>query len=169
MRAQGWRLGESAIRQGLREVLWPGRFDVVSRRPTAILDCAHNELSVEALLETLAMEFGPSVRPRLVFGCLEDKNWARMAELLAPRVRDVVLTRVKPKRPLEPERLLPCFAPLVSTRVIREPLAAVEQVMAEADSSDVILVTGSVYLIGEVYPYFLARQGRQGLFGETTA
>jgi dihydrofolate synthase/folylpolyglutamate synthase len=134
-----------------------------------ILDCAHNELSVEALLETLAMEFGPSVRPRLVFGCLEDKNWARMAELLAPRVRDVVLTRVKPKRPLEPEHLLPCFAPLVSTRVIREPLAAVEQVMAEADSSDLILVTGSVYLIGEVYPYFLARQGRQGLFSETAA
>jgi len=121
------------------------------------------------VLETLAMEFGSNVKPRLVFGCLEDKNWTRMAELLAPRVRDVTLTRVKPKRPLEPECLVPCFAPLVSTRVIREPWRAVEQVMAEAGADDVVLVTGSVYLIGEVYPYFLARQGRQGLFSETTA
>jgi len=167
MRAQGWRLDEPVIRRGLQRVIWPGRFDVVMRRPTVILDCAHNELSIEALLETLWIEFGCGVRPRLVFGCLEDKNWARMAELLAPRVRDVILTRVKPKRPLEPECLLPWFAPVVSTRVIREPLRAVEQVMAEAGDDDVVLITGSVYLVGEVYPYFLARQGRRGLFAET--
>ena len=55
-------------------MVWPGRFDVVSRAPLVILDCAHNELSVEALLETIAVELGPEVRPRLVFGCLEDKQ-----------------------------------------------------------------------------------------------
>lgn len=169
LRAQGWRLDEAAIRLGLKQVVWPGRFDIVSRRPTVILDCAHNELSIEALLETVTTELGPDVRPRLVFGCLTDKNWPRMAELLAPRVRDVILTRVKPKRPLEPERLVKHFAPRVSTRVIREPLHAIEQVMAEAHPDDVILVTGSVYLIGEVYPYFLARQGRRGLFAEAIA
>ena len=169
MRAQGWRIDEPAIRSGLRHLIWPGRFDIVSRRPTVILDCAHNELSIEALLDTIALEFGPKVRPKLVFGCLEDKNWARMGELLAPRIRDVILTRVKPKRPLDPERLIPCFAPIVPTRVIREPWQAVEQVMAESGGDDLILVTGSVYLIGEIYPYFLARQGRRGLFTETTA
>jgi len=170
MRAQGWRLEEQIIRRGLKHVIWPGRFDIVSRHPTVILDCAHNELSIEALLDTLSMEFGSEIRPRLVFGCLEDKNWARMAELLAPRVRDVILTKVKPKRPLDPERLLPCFAPVVATRVIREPWQAVEQMMAEsAGSDDIILVTGSVYLVGEIYPYFLARQGRRGLFPEAAA
>jgi dihydrofolate synthase/folylpolyglutamate synthase len=169
MRAQGWRIDEPAIRHGLRHLIWPGRFDIVSRRPTVILDCAHNELSIEALLDTIAQEFGPETKPKLVFGCLEDKNWARMGELLAPRVSDAILTRVKPKRPLNPERLLPCFASMVPTRVIREPWQAVEQVMAESGSGDLILVTGSVYLIGEIYPYFLARQGRRGLFTETTA
>ena len=89
--------------------------------------------------------------------------------MLAPRVRDVTLTRVKPKRPLEPECLVPHFTPFVSTRVIREPLRAVEQVVAEADDDDLILVTGSVYLVGEIYPYFLARQGRRGLFTEAAA
>ena len=169
LRAQGRQLGEQAIRNGLMGLRWPGRFDVVSRKPLVILDCAHNELSIGALLETIAVELGPQVRPRLIFGCLEDKQWARMAAMLAPKVRDVTLTRVQPKRPLEPERLLPLFADRVPARVIREPKRAVEQVMAESAADDVIVVTGSVYLVGEIYPYFLKRQGRRGLFPEAAA
>ena len=166
LRGAGWRLEEADLRRGLQELYWPGRFDVVQRRPLVVLDCAHNELSVEALLDTIAIELGPEARPRLVFGCLSDKNWPRMAQLLGPRVKDVTLTRVKPKRPLEPERLVEHFAPYAPTRVIREPLAAIEQVMAEAGADDFVLVTGSVYLIGEIYPYFLAAQGRSRLFTE---
>lgn len=166
LRAQGWRLEEAAIRRGLAEVVWPGRFDVVGRRPLVVLDCAHNELSIAALLEAAGVELGGYARPHLIFGCLADKDWASMAQLLAPRVREATLTRVKPKRPLDPERLLPHFAPRVPARVIREPLEAVARVVGEAAPDDVILITGSVYLVGEVYPYFLARQGRRGLFPE---
>jgi dihydrofolate synthase / folylpolyglutamate synthase len=169
LRVQGWNIGEDSIRGGLREVYWPGRFDVVSRRPLVILDCAHNEMSIAALLETLAVELGPEVRPRLIFGCLADKEWQRMAELLAPRVRDVTLTRVKPKRPLDPENLAPHFSRVIPTRVIREPLEAVASVVSELEPDEVALVTGSVYLIGEVFPYFLAREGRGGLFPEAGA
>ena len=168
LKAQGWRLEERAIRRGLGELSWPGRFDVVSRRPLVILDCAHNELSIGALLETIAVELGPQVRPRLIFGCLEDKQWTKMAAMLAPRVGDATLTRVEPKRPLEPENLLPLFAAQVPARVVREPLRAVDQVLAESGPDDVIVVTGSVYLVGEIYPYFLKRQGRRGLFPEAT-
>jgi dihydrofolate synthase / folylpolyglutamate synthase len=166
LRAQGWRLEEQAIGRGLENVRWPGRFDVVSHRPTVILDCAHNELSIRALLETIAVELGPQVRPRLIFGCLEDKQWARMAAMLAPRVRDVTLTRAQPKRPLDPENLLPLFAPIVPARVIRESDRALEQVTSESGPDDIILVTGSVYLVGEVYSWLLRRQGRRGLFPE---
>ena len=76
------------------------------------------------------------------------------------------MTRVQPKRPLDPENLLPLFSGQIPARVVREPLRAVEQVMAESGPDDVIVITGSVYLIGEVYPYFLKRQGRRGLFPE---
>ncbi len=166
LRGAGWRLEEVDLRRGLQEVYWPGRFDVVRRRPLVVLDCAHNELSVEALLDTIAVELGPDARPRLIFGCLSDKDWPRMAQLLGPRVKDVTLTRVKPKRPLEPERLIEHFAPYAPVRVIHEPLAAIEQVMGEAGEDDFVLVAGSVYLIGEIYPYFLAAQGRSRLFTE---
>ncbi len=166
LRGMGWRMDEAQIRRGLSELYWPGRFDVVRRRPLVVLDCAHNELSIEALLDTIEVELGSNARPRLVFACLSDKNWARMAQMLGPRVRDVTLTRVKPKRPLEPERLVEHFAPFAPTRIIREPLAAIEQVMAETNENDFVLVTGSVYLVGEIYPYFLAAQGRARLFPE---
>jgi dihydrofolate synthase / folylpolyglutamate synthase len=166
LRAQGLELGEDSIRRGLGTVEWPGRFDIVSQKPLVILDCAHNELAVEALLETIAVELGEEVRPRLIFGCLAEKQWARMAEMLAPRISDVTLTRVKPKRPLEPEKLMPIFSKHVPARVVNEPVEAIAQVMAQATPNDVVLVTGSVYLVGEVYPWFLARQGRRGLFPE---
>jgi hypothetical protein len=49
---------------------------------------------------------------------------------------------------------------------VRDPAEAIGHVMARVREDEVILVTGSVYLVGEVYPWFLARQGRQGLFPE---
>ncbi|HLH78347.1 MAG TPA: folylpolyglutamate synthase/dihydrofolate synthase family protein [Candidatus Binataceae bacterium] len=165
LRGMGWALEEAAIRRGLAEVDWPGRFDTVSRRPLVVLDCAHNELSIAALLRTVHEEIGQQPRPRLLFGCLADKQWAQMARQLAPWVSDVTLTRVKPKRPLDPHRLTEHFAP-VPTRVIEEPATAMARLMAEATPQDFILVTGSVYLIGDVYPYFLAASGRRGLFPE---
>ena len=166
LRALGWRLGEDEIRRGLAAVLWPGRFDRVWSRPHVILDCAHNELSIDSLLETMALELGPDVRPILVFGCLEDKQWQRMAEMLAPNICAAVVTRAKPKRPLAPELLLPIFSRRVPSRIIPDPYVAIGQVMAQAGPDDVVLVTGSVYLVGEVYPWFLNQTGRRGLFPE---
>jgi len=164
LRAQGFPISEDTIRRGLGEVYWPGRFDIVSRRPLTILDCAHNELAISALLETISVEMEPGVKPRLIFGCQETKQWERMVAMLAPRVKDATLTRANPKRPLDPENLLPLFAEHVAARVEREPLRAIRRVMSETAAQEAVLVTGSVYLIGEVYPYFLAREGRNGLF-----
>ena len=168
LRAQGWRIDEDAIRRGIREICWPGRFDVVSKRPLVILDCAHNEMSIAALLETMSVELGPDVKPRLIFGCQSAKEWRPMAAMLGPRVRDVTLTRAKPKSPLEPETGRDCAA-RCPARVERDPRCAIERVMSEMAPDDVALITGSVYLIGEVYPYFLTREGRIGLFPEAGA
>jgi len=166
LRPQGWRIDEDAIRTGLQNIYWPGRFDVVSKRPLVILDCAHNEMSVAALLETMSVELGPGVKPRLIFGCQSAKEWTRMVAMLGPRVRDVTLTRAKPKLPLEPEELVAHFAAHCPTRVERDPMRAIERVISELAPDDVALVTGSVYLIGEVYSYFLTREGRSALFPE---
>jgi dihydrofolate synthase/folylpolyglutamate synthase len=169
LRAQGYAISEDAIRRGLREVYRPGRFDIVARNPMVILDCAHNELAISALLETISVELNPDLRPHLVFGCLASKQWERMAAMLAPRIAGVTLTMARPKNPLDPERLLPIFSAHVPTRIERDPLAAIDSAVRQANSSQVVLATGSVYLIGEIFPFFLAREGRRGLFPEGPA
>ena len=166
LQRSGIAIGLENIRRGLREVQWPGRFDIVAREPLVILDCAHNELALNALLETIAVELGPAVKPHLIFGCLEEKQWERMAAMLAPRVRTATLTQAQPKRPLDPSRLLPIFSQHVPALVVRDPIDALEHAMAGASSNEVVLATGSVYLVGEIYPWFLARMGRRGLFPE---
>jgi dihydrofolate synthase/folylpolyglutamate synthase len=169
LRADGWTLSEDAIRRGLRETQWPGRFDIVMREPTVILDCAHNELAIDALLETITVELGAAIKPRLVFGCLEDKQWERMVAMLGPRVSDVTITRAAAKRPLDPLIPQPVFSSYAPAHVIRDPQEAIAQVVASSGRDQVVLVTGSVYLVGEVYPWFLSRQGRRGLFPEAAA
>jgi folylpolyglutamate synthase/dihydropteroate synthase len=81
----------------------------------------------------------------------------------------VTLTRAKPKSPLEPEELVAHFAAHCPARVERDPIRAIERVTSELAANEVALVTGSVYLIGEVYPFFLTREGRIGLFPEAGA
>lgn len=169
LHGQGLAISEDAMRRGMREVCWPGRFEIVSRQPLVIVDCAHNELAIEALLESTRVELGEEVRPILVFGCLEDKNWRRMAAMLAPRVKSAILTRAKPKRPLEPREMSPLFAPHTTTCVVREPVEAMAEAMAQATPNDVVLVTGSVYLVGEIYPWVLKLSGRAEMFPEARA
>jgi dihydrofolate synthase/folylpolyglutamate synthase len=167
LRAQDWAIPDDAIRRGLQTVFWPGRFEIVARRPTIIVDCAHNELAIKALLETITVELGAAVRPHLVFGCLEDKQWERMAAMIAPRVQSAILTQATPKRPLDPEQLLPAFLRHTAARVVRDPVTALQAAIASAAADDdVVLLTGSVYLVGEVYPWILRRTGRRGLFPE---
>ena len=86
--------------------------------------------------------------------------------MLAPRMQSVVLTRAKPKRPLAPEKLLPIFARWVPSQIVHEPLDAICEVMDQSAPDDVVLVTGSVYLVGEIYPWFLQKVGRRALFPE---
>jgi dihydrofolate synthase/folylpolyglutamate synthase len=166
LRELGLTVDDDDIRRGLHTVDWPGRFDIVARDPLVILDCAHNELAVKALLETITVELGPAVKPHLVFGCLEEKRWERMAAMIAPRVSSATLTQARPKRPLDPARLLPIFEKHTAARVVRDPIAALEHAMAAAAPDQVVLATGSVYLVGEIYPWFLKRTGRRGLFPE---
>ena len=66
----GWKIPAAAIRRGLEKIVWPVRVEVVSRRPTVVLDAAHNAASIAALVETLAESFWHSdgclfsLRPR---------------------------------------------------------------------------------------------------------
>lgn len=96
LRSEGWNISEEAIREGMRSVHWPGRFEVVCSDPIIIFDGAHNEAGMEAFANTLEQRYPDSFRI-VITGVLADKDYASMARILAG-VADQIIT-ITPENP----------------------------------------------------------------------
>lgn len=145
-------LDTHAIREGLAAVHWPGRFEVLDGRPTVVLDAAHNPAAAAALRDTLAERFS-SRDIVLVLGVLADKDWAGIAAVLAPAASAVVVTRPPSERAGDWERMA-VEAGKYCARVETEPdgLAALSRARTLAGAGGIVVVTGSIYLVGALRP-----------------
>lgn len=88
---QGWLISTDAMRSGLAEATLPGRIEVIGRRPTVVLDVAHNVASVAALVESLSESFSAQERV-LVFAASKDKDAPGMVRILAPYFQRIIAT-----------------------------------------------------------------------------
>jgi dihydrofolate synthase / folylpolyglutamate synthase len=91
LRRQGWFISTDAMRSGLAEAALPGRVEVIARRPTVVLDVAHNVASVAALVECLCESFAAKERV-LVFAASRDKDVPGMLRVLLPHFQRVIAT-----------------------------------------------------------------------------
>ncbi|VVM08490.1 dihydrofolate synthase / folylpolyglutamate synthase [Methylacidimicrobium cyclopophantes] len=141
----GKPLPQKAIRAGFRSVRWPGRFEVLQQDPLWILDGAHNPQAAEALLETWRSSFGTQPY-HLVFAVLTDKDFAAVAGTLARQAERVSLVKLSTERGLDPCRLIGFFPgiPCQAYRCWGEARRALEK------DPGPLLVTGSLFLVGEV-------------------
>lgn len=159
LRSQGWSISEAAARRGLAEVAWPARIEVVARRPTVILDAAHNVASIAALVKTLDESF--SCRDRLlVFATTQEKQVAQMLRLLLPRFNRVIFTRYQNNpRGVPPEELaaLALKTTGAAADVCLDPAAAWQRVQELAAESDLVCVTGSFFIAAEMRGQIAAR------------
>lgn len=159
LRSQGWTIPDEAVRRGLAEVSWPARIEVVARRPTVILDAAHNVASIAALIQTLDESF--RCRDRLlVFATTQDKQVAEMLRLLLPRFKRVFFTRYQNNpRGVPPEELaaLASHATDTATEVCVDPAAAWQRARELAAESDLVCITGSFFIAAEMRSQITAR------------
>ncbi len=142
-------VSDEAIRTGLSTIHWPGRMQLVKTfsGQTILLDGAHNKSGSEVLIETLRQEF-PEAKPTILFGVLRDKDWRAMGATLAQHAARLVLTPVSSERSLRPEELMTaCHAANPNTPVTVSPSLAAA--LKETASEPFIVITGSLYLIGE--------------------
>jgi dihydrofolate synthase/folylpolyglutamate synthase len=146
--AAGVRVPVEAARRGLARARWPGRLQRVEGSPALLLDGAHNPAGAVALAEHLR---ATGLKPVLLFGALADKDWQTMVEVLAPCVRDAVCTRPPSPRALDPGEAARAFsrAGVIGT-VIEEPARALAAAERMAGDDGLVLVTGSLYLVGAV-------------------
>ncbi|HWP67220.1 MAG TPA: cyanophycin synthetase, partial [Candidatus Limnocylindria bacterium] len=124
---------------------------VVRDRPLVVADGAHNPAAMAALAAEL-----PAVlagRPTtLVFAAMRDKAWARELDTLLPHVADVVVTRVG-RRGEDPERLADAVRERRPVEVCAEPRRALDRAIERAGEGGAVLVTGSLFLVGEAYAH----------------
>jgi dihydrofolate synthase/folylpolyglutamate synthase len=158
LRARGWTIPDGAVRAGLGEVDWPARLEVVARRPLTVLDCAHNVASAVALVDTLLASFPPG-RRWLVFAASGDKDIPGMFRALAPHFAGAFLTRYTSPRAIAPEQLAASWADAGGTgaQVVPVPAEALRAAQGAAGPEELICVTGSVFLAGELRPLLVGR------------
>ena len=159
---------EGALREGLRTVFWPGRFEVVRRHPMVILDGAHNGEGVKVLVDEIRNFLGVK-KVKLLFAVMEDKDWAYMLGELAEVASEAVLSRVPMQRGADPWRVREVIGEKIPAIVLEEPAKALRFVLERAGPEDVVLVTGSLYLLGEVRPVLVEEalgQSSEGQFAD---
>jgi dihydrofolate synthase/folylpolyglutamate synthase len=149
----GLEVGEPAVREGLRTVQWPGRLEVVERRPLMLLDGAHNPAAAAALAEYVQAfrRSNPESRVILVLGMMRDKDHLGFAKPFERLVDEVILTQAGLSRSATVADLRTAIQDLW-------PSARAEAVLADAlalarrlaGAEDLICVTGSLMLIGDV-------------------
>lgn len=152
-------ISEAALRRGLAEVSWPGRLEIIDGQPLTVVDGAHNADGVAALLAEVPRLAGD--RPlHLLFAVMGDKDWAAMVEPLARVCASAVVTEVLVPRGAPAERVAAAFGPGCPALAEPDLDRAWWLVRERAGASGVVVVAGSLFLIGALYER-LARPSRQ--------
>ncbi len=153
IRAAGVDVDERAIAQGLKKAVIPGRFEIIKKDPCWIIDGAHNPDAVKVACETFDFvrrnkKFKNTL---VVFGCMQDKNYPRMLQLLNQNLRncDFAFVDYGDERCLDPKVLAEMFSEIGHGSYIYETVAEACKEISEQDY-DSVLVLGSIYLAGAV-------------------
>jgi dihydrofolate synthase/folylpolyglutamate synthase len=131
--------------EGIAETRWPGRLEFVAPNPDVILDGAHNPAGARALARYL-IRFYSGQKIWMIYGAMRDKAIEEVAEILFPIAGELIFTAPDSARAIRPEAL----AELAGRgRCAKNLDAAMELVNAEVAAEDVVVITGSLFLIGE--------------------
>jgi dihydrofolate synthase/folylpolyglutamate synthase len=151
---KGLRIGSSDIRTGLRDTVWPGRMQIMSKKPLILLDGAHNPKAIQALADSLQRELRLK-RLILIIGVMADKDIRRIIQKIVQPANYVIYTRPEYYRSAEPKVLEKNAANLGRPGVVIPELSkAIERAKEIALPDDIILITGSLFTVGEALTYF---------------
>jgi dihydrofolate synthase/folylpolyglutamate synthase len=154
LRSRGWEISDGALRDGLARTRWPGRLEVIDRNPIVLVDGAHNPAGLEQSLATVRKlaKDRPLV---IVFGAMKDKDLPAMLAQLRAMDAPVIFSAIDWHRAAAPADLAEQFgAPAETAESSGE---ALDRGRRRASSNGIVLVCGSLYLVGEVMTATRAR------------
>ena len=149
-RVQGFDISAETVDQGFRSVTWPCRMELLARDPLVVADGAHNDYSVDKLLESLPHYFDYD-RLLVIAGFSRDKNVDAMVDSLAPAADLAIATQARHPRALGVEELSEMLRERgAATSAAPTPREALDLARGEAGPRDLILATGSLFLAAEI-------------------
>jgi len=148
----GFKISPEGIERGIRETRWPGRFQVVppqGNMPELVLDVGHNPAGAWALRSAISERY--EGRPlTIIFGAMRDKAIGEMAEILFPLAQRVIATVAENPRSATPDEIREA-AGRTSAEIIdtSDVIFALEKARELAHPGDLVVITGSIYVVGE--------------------
>jgi dihydrofolate synthase/folylpolyglutamate synthase len=159
LRDEGVVIPETAIRQGLRSVRWPGRLEILNRAPLLVADSAHNGDSARKLMATLKRHFRFR-RLTVILGASSDHVTPQLLKALLSNADRAIATRARHPRAANAAWLQARGNDLgFSLEVSDDVPQALAMALADASPEDLIVGTGSVFIAAEVRAAWFARQG----------
>jgi len=149
---QGFAISADAIERGIRETRWPGRFQVIPAHhafPERVFDVAHNPDGAWALRSTLSAVYEEAPFT-VVFGAMQDKDIRQVAEILFPIAEHVIATRADNPRAASPQQIREAAGRVsVEIEEAGNVASALTRAKALAGTGGLVVVTGSIYIVGE--------------------
>jgi dihydrofolate synthase/folylpolyglutamate synthase len=151
---RGFAIGEAALREGLQQTRWPGRLEQLSQDRRILLDGAHNPAAARTLAQALKRSRSDG-RLLLVMGIMADKEVDTILARLLPLAQTVIFTQPRYFRAASPEDLARRAAPY-NLEIIQVPRVpeAIQRAQSLAGPDDRIVITGSLFTVGEAKEYF---------------
>jgi len=143
---------EENIKTGIKKTSWPGRIEIVSKKPTIIIDGAHNSAGIKVLSDFLQENIREGQKVSIILGILNDKNVREMLGYLNIDKLEIefIITRNKNERALKPEKIKEIVEELnIKNKIFAHLEEAINNVRKNAGKDDIILITGSLYTVKE--------------------
>jgi len=152
--SEGFAISAANIARGLVRVKWPGRFQILQEHPTVLVDGAHNVTSMRGLVSNIKAYFSYK-RIFLVFGTSCDKDIPGIVNELVPLAPQVIVTRTAHSRAAPLSTLTAEFTKRGIEPETGETVSeAISRALSLADRTDIICVTGSLFVVAEALAYF---------------
>ncbi|MBU1340925.1 MAG: bifunctional folylpolyglutamate synthase/dihydrofolate synthase, partial [Proteobacteria bacterium] len=150
-----YNFDQTLVMEGLLIAKWPGRLEIVMEAPLVIIDGAHNLHAAKVLGKYLSSTLKDK-NLTLVLGILDDKPYEKMLESLIPCAQNIIITKAKIDRSLDPSVLKKAAQRFTGNRVIiiEDVKEAVTHAIKISNNEDAVCIAGSLYVAGEAKEKF---------------
>ncbi len=147
---RGWSISEENIRDGLRDVVWPGRFELLRRNPDVIVDGGHNPQCLEALAQHVR-DYLAGRNITALTGVMADKDYTHMYENHGSPGHPVCRRNAGQPRAMPAEELKKILTSLGKPVTACASVShGVEEALRQAGPQGLVLAFGSLYMVGDV-------------------